>query len=81
MGQEAEHAARVKVFRPYQVNAAAMAKANPGGLFMHCLPAHRNEEVTDEVMDSPASVVFPQAHNRLHAQKAVLVLLMGSPRG
>jgi ornithine carbamoyltransferase len=78
MGQEAEHAARVKVFLPYQVNAAAMAKANPGALFMHCLPAHRNEEVTDEVIDSGASVVFPQAHNRLHAQKAVLVLLMGA---
>jgi ornithine carbamoyltransferase len=81
MGQEAEHAARVKVFRPYQVNAAAMAKANPGALFMHCLPAHRNEEVTDEVIDSPASVVFPQAHNRLHVQKAVMVLLMGFARG
>jgi ornithine carbamoyltransferase len=80
MGQEAEHAARVKVFRPYQVNAAAMARANPGALFMHCLPAHRNEEVTDEVMDSKASVVFPQAHNRLHAQKAVLVLLMGTAK-
>jgi len=78
MGQEAEHAARVQVFRPYQVNAAALEKANPGALFMHCLPAHRNEEVTDEVMDSPASVVFPQAHNRLYAQKAVMVLLMGS---
>jgi ornithine carbamoyltransferase len=77
MGQEAEHAARVKVFRPYQVNVAAMAKANPGALFMHCLPAHRNEEVTDEVIDSKASVVFPQAHNRLHAQKAVMALLMG----
>src|SRR5262245_21780284 len=80
MGQEAEHAARVQVFRPYQVNAAAMARANHGALFMHCLPAHRNEEVTDEVMDSPASVVFPQAHNRLHAQKAVMALLMGPGR-
>ena len=80
MGQEAEHAERVKVFRPYQVNAAAMARANKGALFLHCLPAHRNEEVTDEVMDSPASVVFPQAHNRLHAQKAVLLLLLGGGR-
>jgi ornithine carbamoyltransferase len=80
MGQEAEHAARVKVFRPYQVNAAAMARANAEALFMHCLPAHRNEEVTDEVIDSPASVIFPQAHNRLHAQKAVMVLLMGAAR-
>ena len=78
MGQEAEHAERVRVFRPFQVNAAAMAQANPGALFMHCLPAHRNEEVTDDVIDGPASVVFPQAHNRLHAQKAVLALLMGT---
>jgi ornithine carbamoyltransferase len=77
MGQEAEHEARVAVFRPFQVNAALMARAEPGALFMHCLPAHRGEEVTDEVIDSPASVVFPQAHNRLHAQKAVLLLLMG----
>ena len=79
MGQEAEHDARVAVFRPYQVNAALMRLAAPGALFMHCLPAHRGEEVTDEVMDSPASVVFPQAANRLHAQKAVLVLLLGRP--
>ena len=80
MGQEAEHAERVQVFRPYQVNATAMKRANQGALFMHCLPAHRNEEVTDEVIDSQASVVFPQAHNRLHAQKAVMALLMGSGR-
>jgi ornithine carbamoyltransferase len=77
MGQESEHDARVAVFRPFQVNAALMARAEPGAIFMHCLPAHRGEEVTDEVIDSPASVVFPQAHNRLHAQKAVLLLLMG----
>lgn len=77
MGQEAEHAERVKVFRPYQVNARLMAEAAPGAIFMHCLPAHRGEEVTDEVMDSAASVVFPQAANRLHAQKAVLLLLLG----
>jgi ornithine carbamoyltransferase len=77
MGQEAEHAARVKVFRPYQVNAALMAEAAPGAIFMHCLPAHRGEEVTDAVIDSAASVVFPQAANRLHAQKAVLLLLLG----
>lgn len=77
MGQEAEHDARVAVFRPFQVNAALMKQAAPGAIFMHCLPAHRGEEVTDEVIDSPASVVFPQAHNRLHAQKAVLLLLMG----
>jgi ornithine carbamoyltransferase len=77
MGQEAEHDARVAVFRPFQVNAALMARAEPGAIFMHCLPAHRGEEVTDEVIDSPASAVFPQAHNRLHAQKAVLLLLLG----
>jgi ornithine carbamoyltransferase len=79
MGQEAEHDARVAVFRPYQVNATLMRLAAPDALFMHCLPAHRGEEVTDEVIDSPASVVFPQAANRLHAQKAVLVLLLGRP--
>jgi ornithine carbamoyltransferase len=78
MGQEEEHEARVAVFRPYQVNAAVMARARRGAIFLHCLPAHRGEEVTDEVMDSPASAVFRQAENRLHAQKAVLVLLLGS---
>ena len=77
MGQEAEHDERVAVFRPYQVNAAVMTRARKGAIFMHCLPAHRGEEVTDEVIESEASVVFRQAANRLHAQKAVLVLLMG----
>jgi ornithine carbamoyltransferase len=77
MGQEAEHDARVAVFAPFQVNRALMSRAAPQAIFMHCLPAHRNEEVTDEVIDSPASVVFPQAANRLHAQKAVLILLLG----
>ena len=80
MGQEAEHEARLGVFRPYQVNAAVMARARQGALFMHCLPAHRGEEVTDEVIESPASVVFRQAENRLHAQKAVLVLLLGEEK-
>jgi ornithine carbamoyltransferase len=60
------------VFAPYQVNAALMARAKPGALFMHCLPAHRGEEVTDEVMDGPQSVVFDEAENRLHAQKSIL---------
>ena len=77
MGQEAEHDARVVAFRPYQVNASVMARARPGAIFMHCLPAHRGEEVTDEVIDSKASVVFQQAANRLHAQKAILALLLG----
>ena len=77
MGQEAEHDARVTVFRPFQVNRELMSRAAPQAIFMHCLPAHRNEEVTDEVIDSKASVVFQQAANRLHAQKAVLILLLG----
>jgi len=78
MGQEAEHDARAALFRPYQVNAAVMARAAKGALFLHCLPAHRGEEVTDEVIESPASVVFQQAENRLHVQKAILVLLLGA---
>jgi ornithine carbamoyltransferase len=75
MGQEDEAAGRLSVFAPYQVNAALMSKAGPAALFMHCLPAHRGEEVTDEVIDSPASVVFDQAENRLHVQKALLATL------
>jgi ornithine carbamoyltransferase len=75
MGQEDEAEGRLSVFTPYQVNAALMAQARPGALFMHCLPAHRGDEVTDEVMDSPASVVFDQAENRLHVQKALLATL------
>jgi ornithine carbamoyltransferase len=76
MGQEAESARREHVFRSYQVNAELMAAARTGAIFMHCLPAHRGSEVTDEVMDSSASVVFDQAENRLHTQKALLGLLM-----
>jgi len=78
MGQESEAADRDKVFRPFQVNAALMAEAPAGALFMHCLPAHRGHEVTDEVIDSPASVVFDQSENRLHTQKALLALLAGA---
>ena len=81
MGQEAEHDARVVVFRPFQVNASVMARAAKGAMFLHCLPAHRGEEVTDDVIESGASAVFRQAANRLHAQKAVLVLLMGGAAG
>ncbi|MEW5983860.1 MAG: ornithine carbamoyltransferase [Acidobacteriota bacterium] len=76
MGQEAEAHARRLVFRPYQVNGALFGRAKPDALFMHCLPAHRGDEVTDEVIDSPNSVVFPQAENRLHAQKAIMLELM-----
>jgi len=73
-----EHKARGhNTFVPYQVNETLMAKANPDALFMHCLPAHRGEEVTDEVMDGPQSVVFDEAENRLHAQKAVMRWCMG----
>lgn len=78
MGQEAEHAARLKVFAPYQVNAALMKLAPAHARVMHCLPAHRNEEITDEVMESERSVVFQQAGNRLHVQKALLLWLLQS---
>ena len=77
MGQESEKEARARIFAPYQVNARLMAHAKKDALFMHCLPAHRGDEVTDEVIDSPNSVVYDEAENRLHAQKAVLIALMG----
>ncbi len=76
MGQESEAEQRRKVFEPFQVNAKLFALACPDAIFMHCLPAHRGDEVTDEVIDSPRSVVFHQAENRLHAQKAILLQLM-----
>ncbi len=76
MGQEAEREARLKQFAPYQVNSALLAKAPKHVKVMHCLPAHRGEEITEEVIESPASVVFQQAGNRLHAQKAVLEWLL-----
>jgi len=78
MGQESETNVRKKVFAPFQVNSALMAHAAPGALFMHCLPAHRGDEVTDEVIDSPVSVVFDQSENRLHTQKALLATLFGA---
>jgi ornithine carbamoyltransferase len=76
MGAEAEAAHRLEVFRPYQVNAKVFGCAKPGAIFLHCLPAHRGDEVTDEVIDSPRSFVFQQAENRLHAQKAIMLELM-----
>jgi ornithine carbamoyltransferase len=76
MGQEAEAYARKAVFRPYQVNGDLFGKAKADALFMHCLPAHRGEEVTDEVIDSKHSVVFDEAENRLHAQKAIMLEMM-----
>ena len=77
MGQESEAAERAAIFHPYQVNREMMAEAAPHAAFMHCLPAHRGEEVTDEVMDSENSVVFEQAENRLHVQKSILYVLLG----
>jgi len=77
MGQESETDLRQTIFARYQVNAALMSQAADGALFMHCLPAHRSDEVTDEVLDSEASVVFDQSENRLHTQKALLAMLAG----
>ena len=77
MGQEREAEQRAQIFPPYQVNTELMAEAASHAVFMHCLPAHRGLEVTDAVMDSPQSVVFEQAENRLHVQKAILYLLLG----
>ena len=78
MGMEAETEKRARDFADYQVNSAVLKLAKPDAIFLHCLPAHRGSEVTDEVMDGPQSVVFDEAENRLHAQKAVLALLMGA---
>jgi len=77
MGQEAEHAKRLKAFRWYQIDGELMKAANKGALVMHCLPAHRGEEIAAEVIDGPQSVIFDQAENRLHVQKAVLDTLLG----
>ncbi len=78
MGFEHEATKRAPIFKPYQVNEALMAHAAPNAAFMHCLPAHRNAEVTDAVFDGPNSVVFEQAENRMHVQKAILLLLLGA---
>jgi ornithine carbamoyltransferase len=80
MGQEGEHAERLARFEGFQVNNALMGCAKPDAIFLHCLPAHRGEEVAAEVIDGPQSVVFDQAENRLHAQKAIMVRLMGRRR-
>ncbi|HEY2980880.1 MAG TPA: ornithine carbamoyltransferase [Anaerolineales bacterium] len=77
MGQEEETAQREKVFPPYQVNSKLVGEADKDVIVMHCLPAHRNHELTDDVADGTHSVIFPQAHNRLHAQKAILARLFG----
>jgi ornithine carbamoyltransferase len=77
MGQEAETALRLQTFRPYQVNEALLAHARPDAIFLHCLPAHRGEEVTNGVIESARAAVFQQAENRLHAQKAIMLFLMG----
>lgn len=77
MGQEAESKKREQVFPPYQVNAALVSEAAPDAIILHCLPAHRGQEITDEVADGPQSMLFPQAHNRMHAQKAILARVFG----
>ncbi len=76
MGQEEEHDKRLKALSKYQVNSKLLAAARPHAIVMHCLPAYRGEEITDEVMESPQSVVFDEAENRLHVQKAIMALLM-----
>jgi ornithine carbamoyltransferase len=77
MGQEKEQEKRADAFQSYQINEELLKRANPGAVVLHCLPAHRGEEITDEVIDGPQSVVFDEAENRLHAHKAIMALLMG----
>ena len=76
MGQESEKASRLAIFQSYQVNDDLMALAHPSAVFLHCLPAYRGLEVTESIIDGPSSLVFDEAENRLHAQKAILVSLM-----
>ncbi|MGH2739137.1 MAG: ornithine carbamoyltransferase [Actinomycetota bacterium] len=78
MGQEAEHDERTLVFGPFQLNADVLSRAADGAVVMHCLPAHRGEEITDDVIDGPQSIVWDQAENRLHTQKALLLMLLGA---
>jgi ornithine carbamoyltransferase len=80
MGREREQARRLKVLAPYQVNSRLVGKAKPDAIVMHCLPAHRGEEITAEVLDGPQSVIIDQAENRLHMQKAILTKLLGKER-
>jgi ornithine carbamoyltransferase len=81
MGFEHESTKRAPIFRPFQVNETLMSRAANHAVFMHCLPARRNAEVTDAVLDGPQSIVFDQAENRMHAQKALLLLLLGGKKG
>jgi len=82
MGQEAEREKRLPVFRSFQINRSILREAKPGALVMHCLPAHRGEEITEDVFEGPQSIVFPQAENRMHLQKAILYeLMVGAPAG
>jgi ornithine carbamoyltransferase len=76
MGQEAQKAERAEVFKPYQVNRKLLARAKKDAIVMHCLPAHRGEEITPDVLDGSQSVVIDQAENRLHVQKAIMEILM-----
>jgi ornithine carbamoyltransferase len=77
MGQEAEQEVRARAFAGYLVDAALMALADPSAIFLHCLPAHRGEEVSDDVIEGPQSRVWDEAENRLHVQKALMATLMG----
>jgi ornithine carbamoyltransferase len=79
MGQEDDGKDRITPFLPYRIDAALVAAAAPDAIVLHCLPAHRGEEITDEVMDGPHSAVFDEAENRLHAQKALLSWLLDQP--
>jgi ornithine carbamoyltransferase len=80
MGQEHEATKRAPIFKAFQVNEALMAHAQPSAAFMHCLPAHRGAEVTDAILDSEQSIVFDQAENRMHAQKAIVLMLLGGAK-
>jgi ornithine carbamoyltransferase len=80
MGQEHETQKRTKIFMPFQVNEKLMSYAAPDAVFLHCLPAHRGYEATDAVLDGPQSVIFDEAENRMHVQKAILLMLLGAAR-